>query len=153
MNFDQVLNDPDCIAIMSSIVKRYKGLIDRAEAKSFKLEAAWEASEKYDPNHTSKMKFTTFLGNCLKFKILLFLRNKKAKQTGPIKDRESKDYTFLTDIMDCLDKEEQSLFVKKYLENYSSKELSDFYGLSRQSIKNKLNKIKNKIADYYNIDA
>jgi len=152
MTFEEVLNNEDCISIMNSIAKRYKGLVSRDEIKSFKLESAWEASEKYDPNHPGQMKFTTYLANCLKFKILLYLRGKKIKKNWPMQDKEdSKDYTFFTDMIDCLDAEEKNIFILKYIENYSTQELADKQGVSRQSIKNRLDKIKNKLAEQYKV--
>jgi len=154
MIFEEVLRSEDCVSIMNSVAKRYKGLISSDEIKSFKLESAWEASEKYDPNHPSKMKFTTYLANCLKFKILLYLRSKKIKKNRPMKDKEdSKDYTFFTDMIDCLTSEEKNIFTLKYVENYSTQEVADKYNISRQSMKNRLNKIKIKLAEHYNIEV
>lgn len=154
MTFEEVLKNDDCVSIMNSVAKRYKGLVSSDEIKSFKLESAWEASEKYNPNHPGKMKFTTYLANCLKFKILLYLRGKKIKKNCPMKDKaDSKDYTFFTDITDCLNPEEKNIFTLKYIENYSTKEIADKYNISRQSMKNKLDKIKIKLAEHYNIEV
>jgi RNA polymerase sigma factor (sigma-70 family) len=154
MKFEEVLKDEDCVSIMTSIAKRYKAFISKDEIKSFKLEAAWEACEKYDPNHPSKMKFTTFLGNCLKFKILLYIRSQKIKAIKPMKDvADSRQYTGIIDMLDCLTQPEKELFEQKYIYNYSVQEIADKNNISRQSMKNRLNKIKQKIASYYQITS
>lgn len=152
MNFEQVLTDPDCVSIMNSIVKRYKGLIDRSEAKSFKLEAAWEASENYDPNHPNQMKFSTYLANTLKFKILNFIRSKKVKKNAVMKDRpDSKSYTYIVELLDCLTPQERHLFEQRFLYNISIKELAEEYNLSSQAIRSRCKKLKQKIANYYEL--
>lgn len=152
MNFEQVLADPDCISIMNSIVKRYKGLIDRGEAKSFKLEAAWEASENYDANHPNKMKFSTYLANTLKFKILNFIRSKKIKKNVPMKDRpDAKSYTYIVDLLDCLTPQERHLFEQRFLYNIPVKELAEEYNLSSQAIRSRCKRLKQKIADHYEL--
>lgn len=152
MNFEQVLTDPDCISIMNSIVKRYKGFIDKSEAKSFKLEAAWEATENFDPNHPNQMKFTTYLANVLKFKILNFIRSKKIKKNIPMKDRpDVRSYTYIVDLLDCLDTQERYLFEQRFLHNISIKELAEEYNLSSQAIRSRCKKLKQKIASYYEL--
>ena len=152
MNFEQVLTDPDCISVMNSITRRYKGLIDKSEAKSFKLEAAWEAATKYDPSHPKKMKFTTYLADTLKFKILNFIRSKKIKKNTIVKDRaDCKSYTYIVDLLDFLSPQERYLFEQRFLYNVSIKDLAEEYKLSSQAIRSKCKKLKQKIASYYDL--
>ena len=154
MKFEEVLKNEDCVSIMNSITKRYRGLIDKEEMKSFKLEAAWEASEKYDPHHPNQMKFTTFLGNCLKFKILLYIRSKKIKRHEPMQNMaDHKQDNSLFEIMDCLNSSEKELFTQKYIYNYSTQEIADKNNTSRQTMKVRLDKIKRKIAEHYEINT
>ncbi len=152
MNFEQVLSDPDCVSVMNSIVSRYKGLIDKSEARSFKMEAAWEAATKYDPSHPKQMKFTTYLADTLKFKILNFIRSKKIKKNTIVKDRpDSKSYTYMIDLLDFLTPQEKYLFEQRFLYNISVKDLAKEYKLSSQAIRSRCKKLKQKIANYYDL--
>lgn len=59
------------------------------------------------------------------------------------------DELYLTDIKKILNIKEYELFRLKFIEQYTESEIADIYGISRQAINKKINKIKNILCEYY----
>lgn len=59
------------------------------------------------------------------------------------------DALFLTDIKRILNVKEYELFRLKFIEQYTDSEIAKIFGISRQAVNKRINKMKKKLWEYY----
>lgn len=153
MKFEEAITDNNFTALRITSYNKFKGMVNKEDFNSLALEALWEACNTHDP---SKSKLTTYFVSLLNWKICNFLRDKNRENNRVKKFREHKanqkesfNYTFLTDILDLFDQKDKYIFEQRFIYKKTVNELAEELKTSTSNIRSVCSKIKEKIKESY----
>lgn len=147
---ENALKDINIVKIMNKAAKRFTNQLDRDTIKTCQINALWKSFVNHDPEKGAK--FTTYLYNgvfieCMK-EIKFYQKTNRNK--GKLHDniQDNKDQYLIIDMLDELDGPEQEIFLDR-LSNMTIAEMAEKYGKNRESIRRKMHKVLNKIANKF----
>jgi hypothetical protein len=158
--YDDVINDKDCIKIINSIKVRFSPYIGEDDISSLVNFAIMDACKKYNPNHNLGGRFTTFLYQQVSFKLRSFLYESKKKYlkfkgymreaTYRYEDYDSSKIKYES-IINSLTDEDKVFIEDKFINNFSTLELSEKYKVSEEEIRKRYRKIIRHIKVDYGV--
>lgn len=146
--FEQYIKNKEYQSLMNAAASKYlRHKVDIDELESIKMYALWKAIKKYNIDHISSAKFTTFLYGSMKLECKNYNR-----QQNKIKKYKSENYcehlqtknshnNEINELLDCLRFSDKELIIDRFLENMTLQELSTKYGVSHETIRKKINRI------------
>lgn len=145
--FEEALKNKDNTKIINAVLKKFKRIpID--ERKQLGKIALWKCLKEYD-TVSDRVKFTTSLFHFVRWECLGFLRSQKRytkTKSGLSNQPELEEKNLSTiDILDCLTIEEREIVNRYYIKKETLIEIGKIFNLSKDTIRHRLEKIKNKL--------
>ncbi len=146
VQMEEALNDKDICNIMHKACDKFVNQLDPEELHTCKINALWKSFVNFNPDKGCK--FTTYLYKgvfieCLK--AVKFIN--KSRNFRPINDSipasDSSDVTKMELLDEAMNESEKSLLIDK-ASRMTNKELSEKYGIGKETMRKKMKKITNK---------
>lgn len=146
IQMEQAMNDKDICSIMHKACDKFVNQLDSDEIHTCKMNALWKSFVNFNPDKGCK--FTTYLYKgvfieCLK--AVKFIN--KSRNFRPLNDSIPASTSADSTIMEILDEANNDYDKELLLDKASkmtNKELSEKYGIGKETMRKKMKKITNK---------
>ena len=136
---EQALNDSDIVNIMNKASGSFCSQLDRDEIYTCQLNALWKAICNHDENKAAK--FTTYLYNGVRIECIREVKFKSKNHQHAYADvEENRNHFFNAELMDEIDKCQNSELILDRMKNYTIKEIAERHGCNRETVRRKIKK-------------